>query len=56
MLAFADRTPPILRYYEDLAKAQARRKNLEMEEPESAADDLMRIYQEKELEKKRTWE
>jgi hypothetical protein len=35
MLAFADRTPGILRYYEELAKAQTEReKNPNMPEPE----------------------
>jgi hypothetical protein len=46
MLAFADRTPGILRYYQELAKAQAEHeKNAEMAESEPAADDLMKIYQ-----------
>jgi hypothetical protein len=59
MLAFADRTPGILRYYEERAKAQAaREKNPERAESEPTADDLMKIYQETlaELEKKGNWE
>jgi hypothetical protein len=59
MLAFADRTPGILRYYEELAKAQAEgKKSPAIEEAESPADDLMKIYQDTlaELEKKGNWE
>jgi hypothetical protein len=59
MLAFADRTPGILRYYQARVKAQAEhKKNSEMAESEPAADDLMKIYQDTlaELEKKGNWE
>src|SRR5262249_9045745 len=55
MLAFGDRTPGTLRYYQELAKAQAAHEgNPEMAESEPAADDLMKIYQDTlaELEKK----
>ena len=45
MLAFADRTPGILRYYEELAKAQTEReKNPNMPEPEPD-DSLEQIYE-----------
>jgi phage terminase large subunit len=45
MLAFADRTPGIMRYYEELAKAQIEReKNPNMPEPE-LDDSLMQIYE-----------
>jgi hypothetical protein len=56
MLAFSDRTPGILHYYQELTKAQAEHeKNADMAEPEPAADDLMKIYQDTlaELELKR---
>ena len=44
MLAFADRTPGILRYYQEQAEAQAARaKNPDMPEPEPD-DYLERIY------------
>jgi len=59
MLAFADRTPGILHYYQELAKAQVGgKKSPAMEEAESPADDLMKIYQDTlaELELKGTWE
>jgi phage terminase large subunit len=59
MLAFADRTPGILRYYEELAKAEVEgKKSPAIEEAESPADDLMKIYQDTlaELELKGTWE
>lgn len=57
--AFADRTPGILRYYQERVRAQAEhKKNPEMAESEPAADDLMKIYQDalSELEKKGNWE
>ena len=45
MLAFADRTPGIMRYYEGLAKAQVEReKNPNMPEPE-LDDSLEQIYE-----------
>jgi hypothetical protein len=45
MLAFADRTPGILRYYQGRAEAQAvRAKNPDMPEPEPD-DYLERIYE-----------
>jgi hypothetical protein len=59
MLAFADRTPGILRYYQERAKAQAEReKNPEMAGSEPTADDLVKIYEDTlaELEKKGNWE
>jgi hypothetical protein len=45
MLAFADRTPGILRYYQERAEAQAARaKNTDMPEPEPD-DYLEQIYE-----------
>jgi hypothetical protein len=47
MLAFADRTPGILRYYQERAEAQAaREENPEMAELDPIADDMAKIYEE----------
>lgn len=46
-VAFAGRTPEILRYYQERAEAQAEpEKNAEMAELDPIADDLVNIYEE----------
>jgi hypothetical protein len=56
MLAFADLNPGMLRYYRNLAEARSgRNQNPETDDPDTAADDLIQLYEQTRAELEKKW-